>query len=344
MSGGVDSSAAALLLKKEGYQVAGATLLLCPESGEDSREVADARAVCEHIGIDHYTVDMRGKFREKIIEPFCMEYLCARTPNPCIECNRHIKFGAMLDFALELGFDGIATGHYVRKEGAGTDCALYRAESSKDQSYVLWQLDRHQLSHALFPLCGMEKQEIRQLIKDAGLPVFSKKDSQDICFIADGDYAGYISKIYQNDTITKRLTPGDFVDIQGNTVGRHNGLLHYTVGQRKGLGGGFPQPMFVLKLNPDSNTIVIGTNDQCFSGRVVCSCVNIIQPDITPKFFTCEVKLRYAAKPARAKVFLDEEQAIIELEQPQRAVTPGQSAVFYDGDRVIGGAIIESSE
>jgi len=344
MSGGVDSSVAALLLKKEGYHVAGATLLLCPDAAENSREVQDARAVCEHIGIDHYAIDMHRRFDEDVIRPFCEEYIRSRTPNPCIECNRRIKFGAMLDWALNMGFDGIATGHYVRCERMGESYALLRSKSAKDQSYVLWQLDQHQLSHAVFPLYGMEKQQIRTLIEEAQLPIFSKKDSQDICFIPDGDYAGFIQKIYQNDTIKQQLTPGSFVDVNGNRLGSHNGLLHYTIGQRKGLGGGFPQPMFVLQLKPEGNEIVIGTNEQCFAGKVECSGVNIIQPEITPDQFACEVKLRYAAKPAKALVTIDGSKAYIYLETPQRAVTPGQSAVFYDGDRVIGGAVIDRAE
>lgn len=344
MSGGVDSSAAALLLKKQGYQVAGATLLLCPNATEDSREVEDARAVCQHLGMDHYTIDMRSQFREHVIQPFCEEYLRARTPNPCIECNRHIKFGAMLDWALSMGFDGIATGHYARTQRMGESVALLRSESSKDQSYVLWQLDQHQLSHTLFPLSSMEKEDIRAFVKEAELPVFAKKDSQDICFIPDGDYVSYVKQLYQNETIQPHISPGDFVNADGCVIGKHSGMLHYTVGQRKGLGGGFAQPMFVLKLMPDSNSIMIGSHEQCFSGTVYCSGVNIIQPENTPSSFTCSVKLRYAARPAQAHVELDGSRAVIQLETPQRAVTPGQSAVFYDGDRVIGGGFIDSAE
>lgn len=341
MSGGVDSSAAALLLKRQGYDVAGATLLLCPGAEAGGKEPTDARRVCWHLGIEHYTLDMRELFRVSVIEPFCGEYLRARTPNPCIECNRHIKFGAMLDWALDHGFDGIATGHYVTTQPMGESVALMRSRSKKDQSYVLWQLDQRQISHTLFPLCDMEKPEIRQLIEEEQLPVFSKKDSQDICFIPDGDYAGFIQKEYRCETIQHSLTPGDFIDRDGRAIGRHKGLMHYTVGQRKGLGGGFAQPMFVLELLPESNQIVLGTNDQCFVSRVECSACNIIQPDITPNTFTCGVKLRYSAPVAAAQVTVEGERTVIELDAPQRAGTPGQSAVFYDGDRVIGGAIID---
>lgn len=344
MSGGVDSSAAALLLKKEGYEVAGATLLLCPDASEHSIEVIDARTVCQYLGIDHYTIDMRRDFREHVITPFCEEYMRSRTPNPCVECNRTIKFGAMLDWALKYGFDGIATGHYARTEQKGESVSLLRSESSKDQSYVLWQLDQYQLSHTLFPLSSMEKEEIRALIKESDLPVFAKKDSQDICFIPDGDYVGYIKQQYQNETTLPYLTSGSFIDADGNKIGEHNGLLHYTIGQRKGLGGGFAQPMFVLRLLPERNEIMIGSNEQCFSSTVSCSGVNLIQPEITPNSFTCEAKLRYAARPAKAHVEIDGSKAIIHLETPQRAVTPGQSAVFYDGDCVIGGAFIDSFE
>jgi len=344
MSGGVDSSAAALLLKKQGYDVAGATLLLCPQAAADGQEPQDARYVCEQMGIEHHIIDMRDRFEQTVIQPFCGEYFRARTPNPCIECNRHIKFGAMLDWALENGFDAIATGHYVHTQKMGDSIALMRSPSKKDQSYVLWQLDQRQLSHAVFPLCDMEKQDIRRLIEEENLSVFSKKDSQDICFIPDGDYAGFIQNKYQNETMRHCTTPGDFIDRDGKKIGRHNGLIHYTVGQRKGLGGGFVQPMFVLELLPESNQIVLGTNDQCFVSRVECSSVNIIQPEITPNYFTCGVKLRYSAPIAQAAVTVEGDRAIIELETPQRAGTPGQSAVFYDGDRVIGGGIIERAK
>ncbi len=340
----MDSSAAALLLKKEGFHVAGATLLLCPDASEEGKEVADARAVCQHIGIDHYTIDMRRQFQDNVIAPFCQEYLRSRTPNPCIVCNRTIKFGAMLDWALEQGFDGIATGHYVRKEKINDEAALMRSSSSKDQSYVLWQLNQHQLEHSLFPLADLEKEDIRALIKEADLPVFSKKDSQDICFIPDGDYAEFITKHYQYETIKTHLTHGSFISKDGKVLGQHNGLLHYTVGQRKGLGGGFSQPMFVLKLLPERNEIMIGTNEQCFSKTVFCSSVNIINKEDMRNNFTCAAKLRYAAPPVQAQVTLDGDHAVIALESPHRAVTPGQSAVFYDGDRVIGGAVIDRAE
>jgi len=300
--------------------------------------------VCQHLGIDHYVIDMKKQFKDHVMDPFCKEYLQARTPNPCIECNRHIKFGAMLDWALEQGFEGIATGHYVLREEQDDEYTLKRSSAGKDQSYVLWRLTQHQIAHTLFPLCNMEKTEIRELIKDAGLPVFAKKDSQDICFVPDGDYAAHIEKYYQNDTIRHMLNAGSFVDAEGNKIGRHSGMLHYTIGQRKGLGGGFSQPMFVLKLLPESNEIVIGTNEQCKSSKVYCTNTHIISEKNTRKNFTCTVKLRYAARPAQAQVTLEENRAVIELQEPQRAVTPGQSAVFYDGDTVIGGAIIESAE
>ncbi len=343
MSGGVDSSAAALLLKKQGFQVAGATLLLCPEATPEGQEPQDAAKVCRQLEIDHYIIDMRREFERDVITPFCSEYLNARTPNPCIECNRTIKFGAMLGWALDHGFDGIATGHYARLEQRGEDVALMRSPSRKDQSYVLWQLNQHQLSHTLFPLWNMEKEEIRRLIEEERLEVFSKKDSQDICFIPDGDYAGFIKRKYHNDTIKHCTAPGDFLDRQGNVIGRHNGLMHYTIGQRKGLGGGFSQPMFVLELLPERNAIVLGTGDQCFVSRVSCQRVNIINQKETPNIFTCGVRLRYSAPITPATVTVTENTAQVELHTPQRAGTPGQSAVFYDGDRVIGGGVISSS-
>lgn len=342
MSGGVDSSAAALLLKERGEQVAGATLLLCPQASEGSQEVIDARALCESLHIDHYTLDFREQFGRLVIEPFCTEYLQGRTPNPCVLCNKELKFGLMLDWALEHGFDAIATGHYAHLEpGEGGTPSLYRSETEKDQSYMLWRLDARQLSHTVFPLDGMTKAEVRAAAERAGLPVARKKDSQDICFIPDGDYARFIAGWCDNETMQNALTPGDLIDREGRVLGKHNGLIHYTVGQRKGLGGGFKQPMFVLGLRVKENSVVLGTAEERYSSVMYCRDVNIVGQNGRQFPGRYRVKIRYAAKEAPAEVeLLPDDTARVSFEQPQRAITPGQSAVFYDGDRVVGGGFI----
>lgn len=340
MSGGVDSSAAALVLKNQGYSVAGATLLLCPWSNEDSADVRDAKAVCEKLCIEHYCVDGKALFEQKVIEYFCDEYLRGRTPNPCVECNRHIKFGLLLDWALDKGFDAVATGHYVRRQESPGGVSLLRSLGGKDQSYALWRLDQRQLAHAVFPLCDMEKQQLREMVKEAGLPVFSKQDSQDVCFIPDGDYCSFIKKRYPPDAIRKYIEPGAFVDRNGNRLGRHEGLIRYTNGQRRGLGGGFAEPMFVLGLKPESNEIVLGKASECFTDHAGCGQINLIEPDRDGISFDCGVKIRYSAKTAQAHVQITGDCASISFAEPQRAVTPGQSAVFYDNERVIGGGII----
>lgn len=339
MSGGVDSSAAALLLKRAGYDVVGITLLLCPESSEEDASVKDAAAVCAALGIDHHVIDLRRRFSETVMENFVGEYAAGRTPNPCIICNREIKFGAMLDAALELGCDAVATGHYARIVTHDGHRRIARDDSPKDQSYVLWSLTPRQLEHIVLPVSGYTKDDLRALVREAGLPVYAKPDSQDICFIPDGDYASFLarwSKVVP--------TPGDFVDRSGKVIGRHKGLVHYTVGQRKGLGGGFPEPMYVVKLDVESNRIVLGGEGSQYASRMICENVNL-HGGIETKQFIAQVKHRYSARPASATVKLlpqsDEKlSAEVVFEQPQRALTPGQSAVFYDNKLLLGGGII----
>ncbi len=338
MSGGVDSSAAALILKQQGFDVTGCTMLL--RSSEDgcgsSKDAEDAAAVCRVLGIDHILLDFRSNFQHNVMSPFCSEYMHARTPNPCIECNRTIKFGDMLKYALDNGFDMIATGHYAKRvfnEKSGL-FELHRA-AYKDQSYFLCQLTQHQLEHTLFPLADMTKEEIRNLTKQNSLPVHAKRDSQDICFIPDGNVAGFLSERGYT------LTPGDIIDENGKKTGTHNGAQAYTVGQRKGLGGGFSQPMFVLSVDADNNRLIIGSSESLFSSHITVDNVNFISGSAPSESFNARVRLRFGSQGDDALVTLTENSsAAIEFSVPQRAPTPGQSAVFYDGDNLIGGGYI----
>ncbi len=338
MSGGVDSSAAALLLRQQGYDVTGCTMILRDsENGCGAYlDAEDAAKVCRAVGIEHIVIDFRDRFAESVMSPFSSEYMRARTPNPCVECNRFIKFGAMLDYALQNGFDMIATGHYAKRV-FNEETGLYelcRAEH-KDQSYFLCKLNQHQLSHTLFPLSDMSKDEIRAIAEAAGLPVHAKRDSQDICFIPDGDVAGFLT------SAGHILTPGDIVNEQGQKVGSHPGAQAYTVGQRKGLGGGFPHPMFVLKVDAKENRLVIGGSESLFSSRVEVDGISFVSGAAPSQVFSAKVKLRFASPPSDAVVTLtDNDCAIIEFSSPQRAPTPGQCAVFYDGDTLLGGGYI----
>jgi tRNA-specific 2-thiouridylase len=261
LSGGVDSSAAALLLLEQGYDVTGIILRLKPDSLADE-DISDARRIADCLGIELHVVDRREIFRKKVIEPFVSEYLHARTPNPCVECNAAIKFGAMLDYALEIGCDGIATGHYARIEENNGRYLLKRSESAKDQSYFLYRLNQFQLSHAMFPLEGMEKEKIREIAEKANLPVAQKRDSQEICFVPDDDYIAYLSAMGISSP------KGSFIDKSGNILGTHNGIINYTIGQRKGLGA-FGKPMFVTGINAENNTVTIGENGSQYSRGLI---------------------------------------------------------------------------
>ncbi len=337
MSGGVDSSVAALLLKQQGYDVTGCTMILRDsENGcGASNDALDAASVCDVIGIEHITLDFCKEFSDNVMSPFINEYMKARTPNPCIECNRKIKFGVMLDYALKNGFDLIATGHYAKKVyDEGTKLHELHSADYKDQSYFLCQLNQHQLVHTLFPLADMSKDEIRALAEQHALPVHAKRDSQDICFIPDGDVAGFLS------VSGCKLSRGDILDENGKTVGTHIGAQAYTVGQRKGLGGGFPQPMFVLKVDADKNQLVIGRSESLFSSHVEIDGVSFIAGTAPSESFKARVKLRFGSAGDDAQITLCGTHASIDFERPQRAPTPGQSAVFYDGSNLLGGGYI----
>ena len=347
MSGGVDSSVAALLLKQMGYDVTGITMKLRPDKFmNDSAsggccsidDVDDARRVCYKIGIDHIVLNFTEIFSKEVIDYFVDEYKNGKTPNPCIACNSKIKFQALLDKAIALGFDYIATGHYAVIDYSKdlNRYLLYKSRSSKDQSYVLYGMTQHQLSHTLFPLENMQKSETRKIAEKNGLIVANKPDSQEICFVPDNDYASFI----ENYT-GERMSPGNFVDASGNVLGLHQGLTKYTVGQRKGLGMSFGKPMYVSKISREDNTVILGDERDLYSSEVIVENVNFIPFDSLEKDIGVQAKIRYQAKAARATLSRKENGTIVaKFDSPQRAVTPGQAIVFYNGDLVVGGGTI----
>lgn len=348
MSGGVDSSVAALILKEEGYDVTGVTMQIWQdESYEQSSEnggccgfsaVEDARRVAGIIGIPHYVMNFRKEFREKVIDYFIGEYQAGRTPNPCIACNRYIKWEALLHRAREIGADYIATGHYgsiVRLEN-GRYSVAKSADGSKDQSYVLYSLTQEELAHTLFPLGCCNKEEVRRTAADAGLPVAAKKDSQDICFVPDGDYAAFIERHTGEKSI-----PGSFVDSDGKVLGQHKGILHYTVGQRKGLGIAFGEPRFVLRINPRENTVALGTKEELMVRQAYVSGVNYMACDALSGELRVTGKLRYSQREASCTIRPQKDGILAEFDEPQRAATPGQAAVFYDNGCILCGGVIE---
>lgn len=336
LSGGVDSSTAASLLLQQGYDVTGIILRLKPDNLADS-DIADAQRIADALGIELHVVDRREIFRKKVIEPFVSEYLHARTPNPCVECNAAIKFGAMLDYALEIGCDGIATGHYARIEENNGRYLLKRSESAKDQSYFLYRLNQFQLSHAMFPLEGMEKEKIREIAEKANLPVAQKRDSQEICFVPDDDYIAYLSAMGISSP------KGSFIDKSGNILGTHNGIINYTIGQRKGLGA-FGKPMFVTGINAENNTVTIGENGSQYSRGLIADKMNFIAFEELNETIRADVKIRFRAKEQPATVTPNGDGTVtVIFDEPQRSVTPGQGAVMYDGNTLLGGGRIIKS-
>lgn len=333
LSGGVDSSTAAHLLLQQGYDVTGIILRLKPDSLADA-DIADARRIADALGIKLHVLDRREIFRKSVIEPFVSEYLAARTPNPCVECNAAIKFGVMLDYALEIGCDGIATGHYAKIEEKDGRFLLRRSESAKDQSYFLYRLNQFQLAHSMFPLEGMEKEKIREIAEKADLPVAKKGDSQEICFVPNDDYIAYLTAMGISSP------KGNFIDKSGNILGTHNGIINYTIGQRKGLGA-FGKPMFVTGINAADNTVTIGENGSQYSRGLVADRLNFIAVEELTEPMRADVKIRFRAKEQPATVTPNGDGTVtVIFDEPQRSVTPGQGAVFYDGDIIIGGGRI----
>ncbi|MDD5027017.1 MAG: tRNA 2-thiouridine(34) synthase MnmA [Candidatus Omnitrophica bacterium] len=343
MSGGVDSSVAAALLKAKGYEVIGITM--CFNLAQSSRKkigccsrqgLEDARRVAHKLGIKHYVLNMQKSLEERVIRDFCREYLTGRTPNPCITCNQYLKFGELLERAKALGARFLATGHYARIAKTPAGFLLKKAkDSKKDQSYFLYRLNQSQLKHALFPLGNYTKKEVRKLARKFKLPVAEKKASQEICFLPNDDYRSFLRSRFN-----KELLPGPIIDAQGDIVGRHKGIAYYTVGQRQGLGVAKGYPVYITRIDPKSNSIHIGSKDEASAFGFLAEDLHFTtKPPL--KKVALKVKIRYNHQEAKADLFSFGNKSRVIFKKPQFAVTPGQSAVFYDKNRVIGGAIID---
>lgn len=333
MSGGVDSSVCAALLKNDGYEVLGITLDLFGDTVDSQK---DAKSVCDSLGIEHTVECLKNEFKGFVIDNFINEYINGRTPNPCIVCNREIKFGEMLKIADKLGCDKIATGHYakiIEKDGRFLLCR--GDDKGKDQSYVLYCLTQEQLSRTVFPLASHSKDEVRATAEGLNLVNANKKDSQDICFVPDGDYAAFIEKTA--DFVSKT---GDYLDINGKVLGKHKGVIRYTIGQRKGLGIALGKPAFVIDKNPATNAVIIGDEEHLFYKKVYIENLNFIPFDKLEGEMKvcCKLRYRHTEQPATIRPY--ENGVLVEFSEPQRAPSPGQAAVFYDGDIVVGGGTI----
>lgn len=338
MSGGVDSSVAAFLLKEQGYDVLGVTMLTWRKT-DDDEAVKDAKKVAEKLGIPFFTVDFRQEFKKYVMDYFASEYKAGRTPNPCTVCNRFVKWEALIKKAKEFGADFIATGHYARIDRHPVTGRLVIRDSvtaKKDQTYALYNLTQEQLKSTLMPIGNYEKDEIRQIAARIGLEVAEKGDSQDICFIPDNDYVAFLERKYGY-----KAKKGNYVDLAGKPIGEHKGIVNYTIGQRKGLGVSFGKHMFVTKIKPETNEIVLGDNDDLFKKTVYADNVNLMAVDKIEGDIRLTAKIRYAHKKTECTVRMGDD-GILEcvFDEPQRAPTPGQALVLYDGEYVFGGGTI----
>lgn len=331
MSGGVDSSVSALLLKNSGYEVVGATMVLF---GNDLNTTAatDAKKICDQLSISHYVIDLRDEFKKHVTDNFIQCYKNGLTPNPCVMCNKYLKFGALWDKAKELGCDYIATGHYVRQKDGKL---MMSSANSKDQSYFLYAINKDVIPHILFPLENFkEKEEIRKIAEENNLFVARKKDSQEICFIPNNDYTSYLT-----DNMDSLPDKGDFIDKEGNILGKHKGVIYYTIGQRKGLGISAENPLYVININKANNTITLGCEKDLYTKELIAYNINILVSSIPTDI---EAKIRFRSSLAKATIkLLDNNEAIVTFDEPQRAITSGQSVVFYKDGIVLGGGIIK---
>lgn len=342
MSGGVDSSLTAALLIRRGFEVVGVTMWLEDDEFSErsccsQREVEDARAVAAQLGIVHYVADFREEFRAAVEDYFVGEYLRGRTPNPCVHCNKEIKFGRLMDFAADTGADFFATGHYARVEFEGGRWRLKRAaDVRKDQSYVLYNLTPEKLSRIIFPLGGMTKADTRALAEELDLPVARKPDSQEICFVPNDDYKGFLENRAGD---AAALQAGEIVDTSGKVLGRHAGVANYTIGQRKGLGIAAERPLYVARLDVENRRVIVGGAEDIFASALTAEAVHwIYEPEFPARLMA---KIRYGNRFAACTVRAD---GRVEFDEPQRAITAGQSVVFYDGDEVLGGGIIARAD
>ena len=352
MSGGVDSSVAAYLLKEQGYDVIGVTMQIWQDESESLQEenggccglsaVDDARRVAAELNIPYYVMNFKQEFKNHVIDYFVEEYECGRTPNPCIACNRYVKWESLLKRSMDIGADYIATGHYARVEQLpnGRYALRVSATSKKDQTYALYNLTQEQLKHTLMPVGEYTKEQIRSIADKISLRVAQKPDSQDICFVPDGDYASFIE-----ETRGEVFPEGNFVTLDGKVLGRHKGIIHYTVGQRKGLGLSMGYPVFVLEIRPETNEVVIGTNEDSMATRVRANKLNFMTIEDLTEPMRVWAKIRYNHKGDWCTIEKSgEDEVLCTFEKPQRAVTPGQALVFYDGEYVLGGGTIIGGE
>jgi tRNA-specific 2-thiouridylase len=346
MSGGVDSSVTAALLKREGYDVIGMTLQLYDAGAAAKKkgaccagqDIHDARRVAETLGIPHYVLDYEARFRKAVMEDFAATYARGETPIPCVACNEKVKFADLLVTAKELGADALATGHYIKRvDGAEGPELHVAADPARDQSYFLFRTTREQLDFVRFPLGSMPKSDVRKLAAELGLITADKPDSQDICFVPSGNYASVVEKLKP-----EAVKPGDVVDLSGKVLARHDGVIHFTVGQRKGLGlSGNEEPLFVLKLDAANARVVVGPRSALATKTITLRDVNWL---VAPRAFDCAVKVRSMRPPVPARVTPMGDGATVELLTPEESVAPGQACVFYDGSRVLGGGWITRGE
>jgi len=342
MSGGVDSSLTAAMLLKQGYKVFGITLWLWVSGtpyDEVPLAVTDAKKMCDFLGIEHHVIDARDVFYENVVDYFVKEYAYGRTPNPCVFCNKNIKFDLMLNRALELGATHMVTGHYAQVN-YNEDTGLYElhkgVDPTKDQSYVMYNMNQRILSHLMFPLGGQCKTETRKLAAEYDLPVAKKPDSVDICFLPHGNY----QKLVVEEMKTKPKS-GNIVTEDGEILGKHTGLFNYTIGQRKGLGIAYKHPLYVIGFNGERNEVIVGPNERLFTNRMICKFYNFLD-DTIHKELKAEGKIRYAANPSPCTArILDDDTMEVIFDEPQRAITPGQSVAFYNGTQLLGGAVID---
>jgi len=337
MSGGVDSSVAAALLKEQGHEVIGVTMRLMPD---DSRAGTDAANIARELAIPHHVVDLTRVFAERVIEDFRREYSRGRTPNPCVICNKHIKFGALLEKAGELGADCIATGHHARierDENTGRYFLNKGADTRKDQSYFLCRLDQEQLSKAVFPVGHLTKEKVRQIAGELGLPAADRPESREICFIPDDDYAGFL-----NENIPRTPRPGPILDSQGNILGEHRGIIYYTVGQRRGLGIAAEAPLYVIAIDVENNAIIVGNKEETYGTELTAGDMNWIAIDRPDAAIKVKASIRYRHTEAKAIVSpLENGSVYVKFAEAQSAIAPGQTIVFYEGDKVVGGGTIK---
>lgn len=377
MSGGVDSTAAVALLLEEGFEVVGVTMRL-QDAGQEA-DIVDARAACQRFGIEHQVVDLRERFEAQVVHRFCTAYLCGQTPNPCVTCNRYIKFAALHELRRQQGFDYLATGHYVRRafDAASDRWQLVRArDKAKDQSYFLFSITQDQLAHTLFPLGDLTKEEARVIARDAGLPMAEKAESQDICFVSQGDHVAFIAQRAAGDVarlaqagvdvgcdaacdaacatmgagtgdhgaheIPGAFLPGPIVDRAGRVLGEHPGLIHFTAGQRKGIGVAAPEPLYVMEKRPDTRELVVGTAAEATCTSVMAADANAVSVVPWKDALPVQVKTHYRQQPQPAMAEVAGDSLCIAFAEPQRVCAPGQAAVVYDGDILLAGGTIVS--